>query len=382
MKQILKALTMSALLFIAVGTLTGCGKKQIDVMEGIELKFNGVNGYGTAYIADANVWEDEALEAAGLAEAMDSDNESEALSAIRGVFAIESAVKYEISPRENLSNGDEVTVTVKFDNESVEDYKIEFTGKEKKFIVKGLKEVEEIDLFKGVEVKFEGFAPYVKAILSTPNTNNVVHVNYSIDKRENLTVGDTVVVTAEYDAESLLQKGYIAVGNTKEFVLSECDRYVMKLADIPSETVDKMNKQFDDAFRAEVANVWIHKDAVESIDFMGAYLLTEKQGVGGSGAKNAYYGVYRINVTVDEDSFAYYSYCQFKDILILKDGTCSVDLSKYKMPSGTVFFGYVSGEAFVRDNLVYQGYADLDSLFSNCVTKYIATYEYESSVAE
>lgn len=382
MKHILKALTMSALLFIAMGTLTGCGKKQIDVMEEIELKFNGVNGYGTAYIADANVWEDEALEAAGLAEAMDSDNESEALSAIRGVFIIESAVKYEISPRENLSNGDEVTVTVKYDNESVEDYKIEFTGKEKKFIVKGLKEVEEIDLFKGVEVKFEGFAPYVKATLSTPNTNNVVHVNYSIDKRENLTIGDTVVVTAEYDAESLLQKGYMAVGSTKEFVLSECDRYVMKLADIPSETVGKMNKQFDDAFRAEVANVWIHKDAVESIEFLGAYLLTEKEGVGGSGAKNAYYGVYRINVTVEEDSFAYYSYCQFKDILILKNGTCSVDLSKYKMPSGTVFFGYVSGEAFVRDNLVYQGYADLDSLFSNCVTKYIATYEYESSVAE
>lgn len=382
MKHILKAVTMSVLLFIAMGTLTGCGKKQIDVMEEIELKFNGVNGYGTAYIADEYVWEDEALEAAGLAEAMDSDNESEALSAIRGVFIIESAVKYEISPKENLSNGDEVTVTVNYDNESVEDYKIEFTGKEKKFIVKGLKEVEKIDLFKGVEVKFEGFAPYVKATLSTPNTNNVVHVNYSIDKRENLTVGDTVIVTAEYDEESLLQKGYMAEGNTKEFVLSECDRYVMKLADIPSETVDKMNKQFDDAFRAEVANVWIHKDAVESIDFMGAYLLTEKQGVGGSGAKNAYYGVYRINVTVEEDSFAYYSYCQFKDILILKDGTCSVDLSKYKMPSGTVFFGYVSGEAFVRNNLVYQGYADLDSLFSNCVTKYIATYEYESSVAE
>lgn len=382
MKHVLKAVTMSALLFIAMGILTGCGKKQIDVMEDIELKFNGVNGYGTAYIADANVWEDEALEAAGLAEAMDSDDESEAFGALKGVFTIESAVKYEISPKENLSNGDEVTVTVKFDNESVEDYKIEFTGKEKKFIVKGLKEVEEIDLFKGVEVKFEGFAPYVKATLNTPNTNNVVHVNYSIDKRENLTVGDTVVVTAEYDAESLLQKGYIAVENTKEFVLSECDRYIMKLADIPSETVDKMNKQFDDAFRAEVANVWIHKDAVESIDFMGAYLLTEKEGVGGSGAKNAYYGVYRINVTVEEDSFAYYSYCQFKDILILKDGTCSVDLSKYKMPSGTVFFGYVSGEAFVRDNLVYQGYADLDSLFSNCVTKYIATYEYESSVAE
>lgn len=382
MKKILKTVTMTVLLFMAMGTLTGCGKKQIDVMEGIELEFNGVNGYGIAYIADEYAWEDEALEAAGLTEGMDSDNDSEAVRAIQGVFTIESAVKYEISPRDNLSNGDEVTVTVKVNNESVEDYKIEFTGTEKKFTVVGLKEVEEIDLFKGVEVKFEGFAPYVKASLSTQNANNVVYVNYSIDKRENLTAGDTVVVTAEYDAESLLQRGYIAVADTKEFVLSECDRYVMELADIPSETVDKMNKQFDDAFRAQVANTWRNKDAVESIEFLGAHLLTEKEGVGGSGAKNAYYGVYRISVTVDGESFSYYSYCQFKDIIILKDGTCFVDLSKYKMPSGSAFFGNVSGEAFIRNGLVYQGFADLDSLFSNCVTKFIANYEYESSVTE
>lgn len=382
MKKTLKTVTMAVLLFMAMGTLTGCGKKQIDVMEGIELEFNGVNGYGIAYIADEYAWEDEALEAAGLAKGIDSDNDSEAVRAIKGVFTIESAVKYEISPRDNLSNGDEVTVTVKVNNESVEDYKIEFTGKEKKFTVEGLKEVEEIDLFKGVEVKFEGFAPYVKATLSTQNANNVVYVNYSIDKRENLTAGDTVVVTAEYDAEGLLQRGYIAVADTKEFVLSECDRYVMELADIPSETVDKMNKQFDDAFRAQVANTWRNKDAVESIEFIGAHLLTEKEGVGGSGAKNAYYGVYRISVTVDGESFSYYSYCQFKDIIILKDGTCSVDLSKYKMPSGSAFFGSVSGEAFIRNGLVYQGFADLDVLFSNCVTKFIANYEYESSVAE
>lgn len=377
MKKPLKMVITAALLFMTAGTLAGCGKKQIDVMDGIELEFNGVDGYGTAYIVDESVWEDEALEAAGITD----DDDSGVFGALQGMYTIESAVEYEISPRDNLSNGDVVTVTVKLDNDSVEDYKIEFTGSEKKFTVEGLKEVEEIDLFEGVEVKFEGFAPYVKATLSTQSSNNVVYVNYTIDKRENLTVGDTVVVTAEYDAESLLHQGYIAMADTKEFVLSECDRYVMELADIPSDTVDKMNKQFEDAFLAQVANTWRNKDAVESIEFMGAYLLTEKEGVG-SGVKNAYYGVYRISVTVDGESFSYYSYCQFKNIVILKDGTCSVDLTQYKMPSGSAFFGRVSGEAFLKDGLVYQGFEELDSLFSNCVTKFIENYEYESSVTE
>lgn len=380
MKKYFKMLTTVTLLFIAIGTLTGCGKEQIDVIEGIELEFNGVDGYGTATIADEFVWEDAALEAAGITDALDSDNDSEAINALKGVFVIESAVEYEISPKDNLSNGDIVTVTVKVDNESVEDYDIEFTGVEKKFTVAGLKEVEEIDLFEGVEVKFEGFAPYVKATLSTQNANNVVSVNYTIDKNQNLTVGDTVVVTAEFDEENLLQQGYMAMGNTKEYVLSECDRYVMELADIPQETVNKMNKQFEDAIHAHVANNWEDKDSLESIEFIGAYLLTEKEGVGSS-TKNVYCGVYRLNVDNGE-KFSYYSYCQFKNIIILKDGTCSLDLSQYKMPSGSAFFGSVSGEAFIKDGLVYQGYEELDSLFNNCVTKSIETYEYESSVTE
>lgn len=377
MKKVFQTAVMTALLLMAAGVFTGCGKKQIDVMEDVELEFNGVNGYGTARIADEYAWEEEALEAAGITE----DDDSDGFDALRVIYTVESAVEYEISPRENLSNGDVVTVTAKVDNESVEDYKIEFTGKEKKFTVEGLKEVEEIDLFEGVKVEFEGFAPYVRAVLRTQNAGKVANVRYTLDKTENLKAGDTVVVTAEFDADSLLQKGYIAAAETKEFVLSECDRYVMKLADIPSETVNKMNKQFEDVFRAEVANTWQHKDALKSIECLGAYLLTEKEGVG-SGTKNAYYGVYRINVEVEGQSLSYYSYCQFKNILILKDGTCSVDLSKYKVPKGTGFFGMVTGEAFISNGLVYNGYADLDSLFSNCVTAFIANYEYESSVAE
>ena len=31
------------------GALTGCGKKEVDVMAGIEVEFSGVDGYGTAF---------------------------------------------------------------------------------------------------------------------------------------------------------------------------------------------------------------------------------------------------------------------------------------------------------------------------------------------
>lgn len=229
-------------------------------------------------------------------------------------------------------------------------------------------------MFAGVEVKFEGLSPCVKAAVSTQNADNAISVRYTIDKNQNLKIGDTVVVTAEFDAEKLLKQGYIAEADTKEFVLSECDRYVTELADIPSEKVEKMNKQFEDAFRARVANRWKNKDSLKSIEYIGAYLLTEKEGFNG-GTKNMYYGVYRISVSTDEQEFSYYSYCQFKDIIILKDGTCSVDLTQYKMPSGSSFY-------FKKGKLTYEGYEELDSLFNNCVTKSIENYEYESGVKE
>ena len=85
--------------------------------------------------------------------------------------------------------------------------------------------------------------------------------------------------------------------------------------------------------------------------------------------------------TEDED-FDYYSYCQFKNLIILKDGTCSVDLSDCTMPKGSTFFGRASGEAFSRGGLGYTGYEELDSLFNNCVTKNIDKYEYETNVTE
>lgn len=379
--KILKPVTIGALLLLITGSLVGCGKKEIDVMDGVKLEFNGVSGYGTASITNEYYWEDEALEAAGFTDKMDSKDGNEVLEALQGVYIIEGAVKYEISPNENLSNGDEVTVIATVDNESVDDYNIEFTGIVKRFKVEGLKEVEQIDLFEGVEIKFEGFAPYVKATVNSQNANKDINVSYSIDKNDNLTIGDTVIVTAEYDEESLLQKGCIAKENTKKFVVEECDRYVTQLQDIPQEMISKMNKQFEDAFRAYVAQSWVDKESLNSIEYLGSYLLTPKEGVDVS-LKNIYYGVYKIDIDNDGDTFSYYSYCQFKNIIILKDGTCSVDLADYTMPEGSSFFGSVSGEAFWIGDLFYKGYEKLDSLFNNCVTKNIDRYEYESNVEE
>ena len=167
MKKRWRMAVSGVMLLLMAGALTGCGKTEIDVMEGLELKFDGVDGYGTARIADSYVWEDAAMEAAGFDEEKMTDENIGDM--FRGMAAIEEAVSYEVYPSGELSNGDEVTVKATVDNESVEDYKIQFTGTEKKFIVEGLKELEEVDLFENVDVEFQGIAPYVKASIRNEN---------------------------------------------------------------------------------------------------------------------------------------------------------------------------------------------------------------------
>lgn len=364
-----KKIAAGALLLLLAGTMTGCGKTKIDVMEDLEVAFSGVDGYGTAAITNKYDWEEEALEAIG--------GDPEDVSLLGDMMKIESAVSFEISPSEGLSNGDTVTVKTSVDNEKVKKYKIAFKTGEKEFTVEGLREIEQLDLFENVDVEFQGIAPYVNAYIKNGNSGAPVYVGYTLDKSENLTVGDTVTVTAEYDENRLLEQGYTAGEGTREYVVPECDRYVTKLAEIPEDTMGKMQKQIEDAIRSKG---W---ESLTGVEFIGNYFLSLKPGMGG-GCCNAVYVLCRVEETDVEnpdERLQYYTYGKFTDLIVLKDGTCSVDLSRYEMPSGSAFSKNIySGDIFWRGDYYYVGFEELDTMFNKCVTQNIENYEYESSM--
>lgn len=87
-KKLTKIIAMCALAGLMACSVGGCGKTEIDVMDGLTLEFNGVDGQGTARIADEYFWEDAAFEAAGI------DGDSEDLSLLGRVMTIEEAVSY------------------------------------------------------------------------------------------------------------------------------------------------------------------------------------------------------------------------------------------------------------------------------------------------
>lgn len=368
-----RTIIVTVLITLTVLLLTGCGKKKIDVTEDLVVNFDGYNGYGTATLENEYGWEAEALEAAGV-KSIDT------FSDLGDALMIESAVSYEIQPKENLSNGDEVTVSTVINDEVAENYKIKFVYNEKKFIVEGLPEIEQVDIFDNIDVSFQGIAPNVTAYLDNANTDSYVRMSYKMDKNNNLNIGDVITVTADYNKEDLLEAGYIAESDTKEFVVEGVAQYVSELSQIPSDILEKLKKQMEDATKSHVADKWAEEETLKEMEYLGSYLLTLKDGMQQNNDYNMLYLIYKIDVDNSEGSFSYYSYCKYKNLIILEDGTCSVDISNYSLPQGSSFFGNVSGEAFNKGKYYYIGYEKIDSLFNNCVTKNIEYYEYESDV--
>ncbi|MCM1386450.1 MAG: hypothetical protein NC231_03920 [Bacillus sp. (in: Bacteria)] len=371
-----RKITVGIVMTLCFLILTGCGTKKIDVMESVTLTYNGVNGYGTADIENAYDWEKEALEQAGV-------KEIENFSSLGDALMIEMSVSYTVSPNENLSNGDEVTVTAVVDNEAVKEYGIKFVAEEKKFKVEGLPEVQYVDLFENIDVSYTGIAPNVTAHIADANTDTYVQgIRYVLDKTDNLNIGDKVTVTAEYDKSKLLEKGYMAESDTKEFEVSNVAKYVVELSEIPDSVLESMKSQMEDAMKAHVASKWDEIESMKDMEYVGSYLLTAKDSMQMYNEHNMIYLIYKIEVDNSENNFFFYSYCRYNDLIILEDGTCSVDISNYRMPQGSSFFGNVSGEAFNKGKYYYLGYEKIDSLFNNCVTANIEYYNYESTVEE
>lgn len=352
--------TKIIMLLIAVLSLTACGKKKIDVTETLSLKYDGADGYGTVEIINAYDWEDEALKAIGIENIED-------FSSLEDAFKIESAVSYEVLPNNNLSNGDEVTVKVHIDEAELEEYQLKLIGSEKKFVVEGLPEIQQVDLFDYANVSFMGASPFATANFLYESGDKYGIIRYVLDKDTNLAIGDVITVTAEYDKEEMLENGYIAESDTKEFEVTNIPKYISQIAEIPEDANGKMKKQVEDIIQANTADIYGY--SLSDYEFLGNYLITMKPDSEMVwNEKNTIYYVYQINITGKKD-VSYYYYVGFHDIILTEGNECVYDFKNDIKPSSGISEGW---------NYI-NGFRSLDELFNECVTINLEDYEYESN---
>ena len=366
--------------------LTACGKKSFDVTKTMEVSFKGSDGYGTCVLENKYDWTEEVKDWYG------NDLTSQEKSDLD--FMLQALVDYNIEPDDGLSNGDLVTITPKIDDMAEND-RFDLIGEPVTVTVEGLEKVEEFDPFESINVSFDGIAPNGTVTISSDQAD----ISFTADKSSGLSNGDEVTVTAEPKygmSEYSSEHGKVFSTTEKTYTVEGLAGYVTKLDDIPDDTKDKMKSQANDSIAASVTN-WAEGNSLKKSEMVGYYFLTAKEGFSVS-HQNILYLVYKNTSTVtgvkagankdtkeETGEETYYTYCRFDDIMILPDGTCSVNLSGIQMPSqyetktkseyGKYSWGSVNLYSYV-------GYADLDSMFSDCVTKNIASYNYESTVKQ
>lgn len=367
------------IIILAIGVmvfcLSGCGKKKISVTDELMVSFNGYNGYGTAKLENEYAWESEALEAAGIESVEGWDTFAEALK-------IESAVSYEMSPTENLSNGDEVTVKAIINQNAIENFDFELVAdSERKFTVENLEDTIEIDPFEDVEVLFEGVSSDGRAIINTSGQQEFpMNFKYIVEPDQRLKNEDTVVIkisNAEPEREAI-QNGYTLSRLEREITVTGLMHYAENINELPDDVIEQLKKQTEDIIEADTAadNARYARwspDIVYNLEnktFLGNYFLYPKS-LEAAYRKNICYFVYKLDYKGKEDFSVYYA-IGYYDLLILEDGTCSYDFDNKIKPYAQISKGFA----------IYDGYENIDRLYNDCVTQNLADYTYESTVEE
>ena len=330
--------------------------EEFDPFEDVEVKFSGYAPNGTAEI----------------------QNNSE--------YNYETPyLDFELDKRDGLSNGDKVTVSVAnavgdedtFRENCIRDWGVAPSAVTKEYTVEGLDEMEDYDPFEHIIVSFSGTSP--DTTINITNNTGIEDLEFEADKYEKLKLGDTVTVTAKgyYDedpAELCAYEGKNLTVTSKEYTVENVPKYADQLSEIPQDMLDKMDQNAQDKLNAYAANNWSDEERLVGISLEGEYFLYVKDGAdtydywSGESTYNKLFLVYKVSVEADGKPYEYYYYSRFSNIIIMEDGTCSLDMSAIATPDDTIS---VDGYYY------YHGYADLDTLKYKTVTANLDNYTYE-----
>lgn len=212
--------------------LTGCGSDDtaiektpsVNAIDYSEIIFHGVNTKGHAEAS--GYLEPTMFEELGLNVDSELDEPE--------IDAIHDALHYDFDKYENLSNGDEVTVTLRVDEEELEPYNIEVLPGEKVFTVENLEEpliltseaVEE-----NLEIEFEGKNGEGRVYNIIDNFEEPLttfnNIDFVIANEGHLSNGDmaTVEVT-EMLEDNLADQGYVLEDDFHpEFLVTDLKDY-------------------------------------------------------------------------------------------------------------------------------------------------------------
>ena len=208
---------------------------KVDPFEYVNVEFSGYESAGSVEVS----FDDDLLITELLGEIGGSEEELGEWIVKYDAYLAGLDVSY--SPKTGLSNGDTVTVTIVSSGEA----KGKVQSGEQTYVVDGLPEVETIDIFKDVDVTFEGFSGEAQAEVKLLADSEILNAcQFSIDKHLGLSEGD--VITVSIQNVDILADTYLCVPQetSKTYTVPELAAYLTDANLLPLDTIQDFADQF------------------------------------------------------------------------------------------------------------------------------------------
>lgn len=243
------------LLLVAAATaglalsLTGCSKT-VDFLQYADVTFDGINGQATATV---NV----DYSKIGT-DVFDKGKSQTDMDEARTEAAMMGEVNYEVTPSENLSNGDTVTLSVEISDYFQKEYKVTAKAASKEITVSGLQEPEMVDPFDDSifttifsehaeegKVSFEiiGTIPELRLNLinDAPKDSPLKKLQYYVDdfgKYVEYHEDDTIALHVKPSAPQDFAKKYALTRDTIEIPVKGAPKYIRSADEVTTEVLD------------------------------------------------------------------------------------------------------------------------------------------------
>ncbi|MBR5406225.1 MAG: hypothetical protein IK111_01150 [Lachnospiraceae bacterium] len=230
----------------------------LELSDYFELSYDGYNGSGSVSVErnDDMLLNDVKVIMASRHEAVFKDKKVTDDDFLRFAAGIEALPDKE----GGLKNGDEIILSYLYDEELSRRLKININASEAVYTVKGLSNAAPLsvdDLFKDLEVTFEGTSPDITMTINNNSDNPLIStlVFAPETEQERYALGDVVRVRCYFDEKTGRNDRYYvdaASGEcVREYTVSGCGRYVTDVSEIPanaiSQAVSEGRKAFVDA---------------------------------------------------------------------------------------------------------------------------------------
>ena len=269
MKSKLKKHILTLIFFIGImSLLTACGEKvhTYNTEDYVAIVMHGINGDGRAEIFPDR----EKFYALIDNDLFDGKGTEVQLAQIE-VNVYDSTDIIVNENTDGLSNGDKLTIKVTADNDRLKEHGIAFSENEYVYIVEGLEEAREIDLFSDIKITYEGVSPYAKAAVEYIGEDEFIkdHVNIFIPYPNNIANGDELEIQAIYSPFTAEENNVIIKEDETTVTVSGLDEY---LDQKPEDGEAEMDKFLDDYIKKYISESDSFADGKE---ISSAYLLKD-----------------------------------------------------------------------------------------------------------